>query len=180
MIGIDYAKIHQEARAGRPDFEAPVELEHDDIIARALTRADLDDDVRGINVSLELIRRTRGGGWPTEAVSPEFNFVDLVWHEQEFREHTSFAYSVWDRSGSYLGCAYLYPMGQRTELSPELLSYDVDVSWWVTPDAYERGYYQKLHTALSTLGGRGVPVHRALLLQYGVARRLIGLRRRVG
>ena len=39
-------------------------------------------------------------------------------------------------------------MGRRTELSEELLEHDVDVSWWVTPDAYERGYYTKLHAAL--------------------------------
>jgi hypothetical protein len=24
------------------------------------------------------------------------------------------------------------------------------VSWWVTPDAYRRGYYTKLHAALRT------------------------------
>jgi hypothetical protein len=47
----------------------------------ALTRDDLDDDVRGINASLELIRRTRGGGWPTAAVTAEDNYVDLVWHD---------------------------------------------------------------------------------------------------
>jgi hypothetical protein len=39
-------------------------------------------------------------------------------------------------------------MGRRTELSAELLGHDVDVSWWVTPDAYERGYYSKLYRAL--------------------------------
>ena len=39
-------------------------------------------------------------------------------------------------------------MGRRTELSAELLEHDVDVSWWVTPDAYEAGYYQKLYRAL--------------------------------
>ena len=39
-------------------------------------------------------------------------------------------------------------MGRRTELSVELLDHDVDVSWWVTPDAYEDGQYQKLHRAL--------------------------------
>jgi hypothetical protein len=39
-------------------------------------------------------------------------------------------------------------MGRRTQLSEELLGYDVDVSWWVTPDAYERGYYEMLHRAL--------------------------------
>jgi hypothetical protein len=61
---------------------------------RAISRADLDDDVRGINASLELIGR------------------------------------------------------RRTPLTEELLEYDVDVSWWVTPDAYDRGYHPKLYLAL--------------------------------
>jgi Acetyltransferase (GNAT) domain len=74
--------------------------------------------------------------------------VDLVWHEQEFREGTSFAYAVYDADEGYLGCCYLYPMGRRTELSEDLLGHDVDVSWWVTPDGYERGYYEKLYRAL--------------------------------
>jgi hypothetical protein len=39
-------------------------------------------------------------------------------------------------------------MGRRTPLTEELLKYDVDVSWWVTPGAYERGYYTKLYAAL--------------------------------
>ncbi len=30
--------------------------------------------MRGINASLEIIQRTRGGGWPTEAVSADFPF----------------------------------------------------------------------------------------------------------
>ena len=129
-------------------FSAPRTLTYEDVVARAISRADLSADVRGINASLELIRRTRGGAWPTEPVTEEFNFVDLVWHELEFREGKSFTYAVYDVDGGYLGCCYLYQMGGRTELSAELLSYDVDVSWWVTPDAYEDGYYQKLYRAL--------------------------------
>ena len=39
-------------------------------------------------------------------------------------------------------------MERRTELSARLLDYDVDVSWWVTPDAYADGYYEKLYRAL--------------------------------
>ena len=116
--------------------------------ARAITRADLGDDVRGINSSLELIGRTRGGGWPTEPVTEEFNFVDLVWHELEFRDGYSFTYAVYDADRAYIGCCYLYPLGRRTELSEALLGYDVDVSWWVTPAAYRRGEYSKLYTAL--------------------------------
>lgn len=129
-------------------WTAPTELAYDDIRASALTRQHLRDDVQGINASLELIRRTRGGGWPTEPVSEDFNYVDLVWHECEFREGDSFTYATYDTNGQYLGCCYLYPMGRRTPLTADLLRYDVDVSWWVTPDAYDRGYYAAAYNAL--------------------------------
>ena len=59
-----------------PGFTAPTVLEFEDLRATVLGRADLADDVRGINASLELIRRTRGGGWPTEPVTEEVDFVD--------------------------------------------------------------------------------------------------------
>lgn len=129
-------------------WTAPTELTYEDLRAKALTRHHLHDDVRGINASIDLIRRTRGGRWPTEPVSEEYNYVDLVWHECEFREGDSYAYAVYDADDRYLGCCYLYPMGRRTPLTEELLEHDVDVSWWVTPDAYERGHYSTLYNAL--------------------------------
>lgn len=144
---MDYAGFTRklELPAG---YAAPAELVYENLVARALTRADLAEDVRGINASIALIQRTRGGGWPQGPVTEDFNFVDLVWHEQEFREGTSLTYVVYDDRGHYLGCCYLYPMGRRTELSEKLLDHDVDVSWWVTPSAYEHGYYEKLYAAL--------------------------------
>jgi hypothetical protein len=39
-------------------------------------------------------------------------------------------------------------MGRRTELTEELADHDVDVSWWVTPYAYERGLYAQTYAAL--------------------------------
>jgi hypothetical protein len=129
-------------------FQAPRRLSYEDVVAEAITRDHLQDDVRGINASIDLIQATRGGRWPTGPVTEDFNFIDLVWHEQEFREGNSFTYAVYDDGGLYLGCCYLYPMGGRTKLTEELLGRDVDVSWWVTPDAYERGYYAKLYAAL--------------------------------
>lgn len=128
--------------------DVPRRLVHDDVVATAITRDDLEDDVRGINAALDLIRRTRGGSWPTGPVTEEYNYVDLVWHEAEFRDGTSFTYVARDRRGGYLGCCYLYPMGGRTPLTAELAGYDVDVSWWVTPDAYDAGYYTTLYHAL--------------------------------
>jgi len=129
-------------------FKPPTRLAYQDLVASAISRSHLKDDVRGINASIALIQKTRGGSWPTEPVSEEYDFVDLVWHELEFREQVSFSYAVYNTEGQYLGCCYLYPMGRRTELSADLLDYDVDVSWWVTPSAYDNGYYAKLYDAL--------------------------------
>jgi hypothetical protein len=129
-------------------FTAPALLAFDDIRAYAITRDHLRDDVAGINASIELIRRTRGGSWPSGPVTEEYNYVDLVWHECEFRDGESFTYALYDAAGTYLGCCYLYPMGRRRSLTEELLAYDVDVSWWVTPQAYERDLYATAHRAL--------------------------------
>lgn len=130
------------------DFVPPAELGHAGIRARAIRRAFLADDVRGINASLDLIRRTRGGSWPTGPVTEEYNFDDVVWHEVEFRDGGSFTYVLYDDSGRYLGCAYLYPMGRRTTLTADLLDFDVDVSWWVTPEAYAQGFYDRVYEGL--------------------------------
>jgi len=140
--------------AGR---EVPERMTYEDVVVKALSRADLEDDVQGINASLELIRRTRGGPWPTAEVTEEFDLVDLVWHEAEFRDGGSYSYAAYDTGDLYLGCCYLYPMGRRTALTEELLEYDVDVSWWVTPNAYAEGYYTKLYRALRYWLGRELP-----------------------
>lgn len=100
---MDYANFIRKL-ALPADFVAPRRLEHDDV-ARAISRADLHDDVRGINASIDLIRRTRGGRWPTGPVTEEGNFVDLVWHEAEFRDGSSLAYAVYDTDGGYLAAA---------------------------------------------------------------------------
>jgi hypothetical protein len=137
-------------------FEPPQRLSFGDLSARVITRADLDDDVAGINASLDLIRSTRGGSWPTEAVTAEYDYQDLVWHEVEFRDGYSYSYTVYV-GGKYVGCCYLYPMGRRTPLTERLMAHDVDVSWWVTPDAYARGHYVALYQAAQHWATRDFP-----------------------
>jgi len=144
---VDYKQFIKKFTFG-PSFHAPSEFGFDDLKARPLTRVDLKADMEAVNSSLELIRKTRGGSWPAEAVSEEFDFLDLAWHEREFRDGGSFAYVIYTNHGKYIGCFYLYPMGHRTELTSELVDYDIDASWWVTSEAYQQGYYQKVHTAL--------------------------------
>lgn len=144
---MDYARLIK--KLGLPGgFTAPESLVFDDLRARPLSRADLKDDLAAANASAATIRKTRGGGWPEGELSIEFNELDLAWHEREFRDGESFAYVVYDAAGRYIGCFYLYPLGVRTPLTPELVDYDVDASWWVTTEAYAKGYYEKLYRAV--------------------------------
>lgn len=144
---MDYSKFIKKLNLPT-GFTAPEELAYQDVKARPLSREDLKADIEGVNSSLEIIRQTRGGSWPSEPVSEEFDLLDLAWHEREFRDSQSFAYVVYDGNGRYIGCFYLYPMGVRTTLSDKLVNYGVDASWWVTSAAYDEGYYQKLYAAL--------------------------------
>jgi hypothetical protein len=140
-----------------PGTQVPRELDFEDLELHALGREHLADDVAGINASLDLIPRTRGGSWPSGPVTEESNFVDLVWHECEFRDGKSFTYGIYHGDGTYLGCCYLYPMGVRRPLTEELARHDVDVSWWVTPEAYRDGYYAKTYAALTAWLGDRLP-----------------------
>lgn len=141
-------------------FVPPRELRYDDVSARAITRDDVAEDVRGINASIDLIRETRGGSWPTEAVTEEEIIVDEYWHECEFRDRKSFSFILRTQDHGYIGCAYFYPMGVRRPLTPELAEHDVDISWWVTPDAHHAGYYGKAHEALQRWATEDYPFNR--------------------
>ena len=143
--------------AHEPGAEVPRALEHERVRAHAITREDLEADVAGINVSLDLIRRTRGGSWPSEPVTLEGNYVDLVWHEAEFRDGKSYTYVLTNPDHGYIGCLYLYPLGVRRPLTEEMLHHDVDVSWWVTPPAYEAGLYVATSQALGRWIGNELP-----------------------
>lgn len=141
----------------QPGDVVPRTLDHERVQAHAITRDDLQADVAGINASLDLIRRTRGGSWPSEPVTLEGNYVDLVWHECEFRDGTSYTYVLTNPDHGYIGCLYLYPLGVRRPLTEEMLRHDVDVSWWVTPPAYEAGLYADTAQALARWIGHELP-----------------------
>ncbi len=144
---MDFAPFSKKLRLPE-GFTPPSRLVHDDIVATPLTRADLREDLHAIRTSVALIRRTRGGKWPPDALSEAEDVDDLVWHEVEWAAGLSYAYVVRDAGGTYLGCFYLYPLGRRATLDEARVAYDVDVSWWVDAAAYERGDYARLYDAL--------------------------------
>jgi len=140
-------------------FVAPQRLEYGELVATPIDRHDLDDDVAGINANLDLIASTRGGGWPTSPVTSDDNYVDIVWHELEFRENYSYTYALRRRDGTYVGNAYLYPVGRRIPVCRHPDS-DVDVSWWVTRAAYEAGLYATVYRALQRWAVSDFPFRR--------------------
>lgn len=87
--------------------------------------------------SIDVIRSTRGGSWPSPELSFEEDMIDLGWHQREFENKTSFAFTVMNLDETKcLGCFYLYPAGYRKK-APE--NSDVDISFWVTQKEYNKG-----------------------------------------
>ena len=97
-----------------PGRTPPTLLAWGDVRAHAITRAHLHDDVQGINASLDLIRRTRGGGWPA-GPSPR-STTSSTWSGTRPSSGTAtrLTYALYDDRATYSGCCYFYPIGGRT------------------------------------------------------------------
>lgn len=127
-------------------FQVPEQLVHPKFIARKLCASDTYLDYIAVMSSIDLIRKTRGGSWPSPDLSFEEDMIDLAWHQREFEHRSSFAYTVMNPDETEcLGCFYLYPAGYRSEADKEA---DVDVSFWVTQNAYKHGLYDELYKAI--------------------------------
>ena len=126
-----------------PDaFEVPREFKTEHFLIRKLRFSDVDLDYAAVMSSINIIKKTRGGSWPDTNLTHEEDHADLGWHDREFENRTSFAYTVMNpEENECLGCFYLYPPGTRGEASQFA---DVDVSFWVTEKAYEEGLYDEL------------------------------------
>jgi hypothetical protein len=127
-------------------FDVPQRLEHPLFVARKLGARDVYLDYIAVMSSIDLIRRTRGGKWPTPDLNIEEDLIDLAWHQREFEQRTSFAFTVMNPTETEcLGCFYLFSAGYRGKV-PE--GADVDVSFWVTQRAYDQGLYPELYQSL--------------------------------
>ena len=123
----------------------PPELTKDRYHARKLSAKDAKLDYQAVMSSVESIQKTRGGKWPTKELSFEDDVIDLGWHQREFENCSSFAYTVMNpEETKCLGCFYLYPMGFRTSIISKNVDCDVDVSWWVTQEMYDKDFYGEL------------------------------------
>lgn len=115
------------------DFMVPAVLETARVRLRQLTIADLDMDFEAVTSSTDHLRASFGpeNQWPT-GLTRARNLADLGWHETEFNQRTSFAYTVVGLDGTCcLGCVYIYPS--------RAAGFDAMCFLWVRASAVEEG-----------------------------------------
>ena len=106
------------------EFTVPSELVTANFTLRMLSVDDVEKDFEAVTSSAERLRKVwPDSGWP-DGLTLRQNLVDLGWHEKEFQNRTSFAYTmVAPDESQVLGCVYFYPTDKA--------GYDAEVFLWV-------------------------------------------------
>ena len=119
-----------------PDhFQLPLVLETDHFRLRRLRVEDAEQDYEALMSGREHLHSVFGPqtDWPAATMTVEQNREDLLWHQNEFEQRSSFAYTVMCLDESQcVGCVYIYPMTQAKS------AFDAQVYLWVRQSALER------------------------------------------
>lgn len=108
-----------------PDtFAVPATLETTDFRLRMLGVRDVVKDYDAVMTSIDHLHANfhcaRFGDWPYAGMTLEDDLADLGWHQVEFKNRTSFTYTVVTPDESRcLGCVYIFP-GEETDSEAEV------------------------------------------------------------
>lgn len=108
------------------DFIVPMRLEHAQFILRPLLITDVVKDYDAVMTSIDHLQGVFGldTQWPSPQLTIEQDMIDLGWHQKEFQNRTSFAYTMMSPDESLcLGCTYIYPSTQQ--------DHDAEAYCWV-------------------------------------------------
>ena len=119
------------------DFVVPEVLETFEFRLRMLTVNDLIKDYDAVMSSVDHLQSVwPDSGWP-EGLTLEEDLIDLGWHQKEFLNRTSFAYTLVTLDEETVsGCVYINPT--RAE------GYDAEVYLWVRASELESGLDARL------------------------------------
>ena len=111
-----------------PEFVIPGELSTHNFRLRMLSIDDVEKDFEAVTSSAAHLSKVwPDTGWP-HGLTIRQNLIDLGWHEKEFQNRSSFAYTVVTHDESrVLGCVYFYPTDKA--------DFDVEVFLWVRESA---------------------------------------------
>ena len=106
------------------EFTVPSELVTANFTLRMLSVDDVEKDFEAVTSSAERLKKVwPDSGWPA-GLTLRQNLIDLGWHEKEFKNRTSFAYTmVAPDESQVLGCVYFYPTDKA--------GHDAEVFLWV-------------------------------------------------
>ncbi len=106
------------------EFVVPSQLSTANFTLRMLSIDDVEKDFEAVTSSAACLSKVwPDSGWPA-GLTLRQNLIDLGWHEKEFQNRTSFAYTVVAPDESQvLGCVYFYPT--------EKVGHDAEVFLWV-------------------------------------------------
>jgi hypothetical protein len=116
------------------NFQVPEKLETDTFRLRQLTVNDVVKDYDAVMTSIDHLQGVFGkrSTWPSKELTLEQDLIDLGWHQKEFQQRTSFAYTVMNLDESQcLGCVYLFP-SQNEEV-------DAEIYLWVRQSEFDKG-----------------------------------------
>ena len=128
-----------------PGFSVPVSLVTDEFRLRMLTVHDVVKDYDAVMTSREHLRGVFGpkSTWPAADLSFEQDLIDLAWHQKEFQNRTSFAYTVMSLGETHcLGCVYIYPAAPA--------NYDAKVILWARQSELKNGLEDRLLRAVKS------------------------------
>ena len=122
------------------DFTVPVKLETADFRLRMLSVNDVVKDYDAVISSTAHLKEIFQGSWP-DGLTLEGNLVDLGWHQKEFQDRRSFAYTVVSPDESrVLGCVYINPTRKR--------GHDASVTFWARESAMGSAADERLSKAV--------------------------------
>ena len=106
------------------EFTVPSELSTANFTLRMLSVDDVEKDFEAVTSSAERLKKVwPDSGWPA-GLTLRQNLIDLGWHEKEFQNRSSFAYTmVAPDESQVLGCVYFYPTAKA--------GHDAEVFLWV-------------------------------------------------
>ena len=125
------------------DFKVPELLRTKHMRIRPLRASDVELDYRAVMSSRDHIRGVFGpdDDWPKDDLTIEDDLRALKNHEDEHDKRTAFTYTVMDQQEKEcLGCVYFIPIHAE--------GYDVQIFFWVTTEAFKKGYDKELYDAV--------------------------------
>jgi hypothetical protein len=143
------------------DFSPPEKLDCGDFIIRKIYAKDVYLDYTAVMSSINIIKKVRGGSWPTKELTIEDDLIDLCWHQREFEFKNSFAFTVMNNDETKcLGCIYFYPprTGMSSARSDDQA--EVNISMWVIQEEYDKGLYPKLFKTVKEWVTKDWPFHK--------------------